>query len=113
MHDGGSGPLRMVLVTVEFLGRETRSLDALVEIIKEEGVGHGLALRGDILLEDWSSNSLPVFSNWLGMSMKGYETEILELLQKIKGYKGGEVSGWWKEEKELHFFEIRKGIKQA
>lgn len=106
MHDGGSGPLRMVLVTVEFLGRETRSLDALVEIIKEEGVVHSLALRGDILLEDWSSNSLPVFSNWLGMSMKGYETEILELLQKIKGYKGGEVSGWWKEEKELHFFEI-------
>ncbi|RVX05041.1 hypothetical protein CK203_019122 [Vitis vinifera] len=83
----------------------------MVVVAAEDGFGHGgVSREGD---KDWSSNSLPVFSNWLGMSMKGYETEILELLQKIKGYKGGEVSGWWKEEKELHFFEIRKGIKQA
>lgn len=49
---------------MEFLRREAGSLNVSVgEMVKEEVVVHNLALRGDILLEDRSSNSLVEFNN--------------------------------------------------
>ena len=77
-------PLRMVAVDGREWGLE--SLDAL-EVIEEGPGGEGQELASgeseDLGYEKWEDSCLIKFSEFLGFSTAGFESEILGLLSKI------------------------------
>ena len=77
----------------EWKGRLSIGLSRLFWLVREawvydkeeqEFASGGGGVWGGCLLEHWSLSCLTKFSNFLGMSTKGFEEEILNLLKMMK-----------------------------